>query len=75
MYCECWYADSGISEHISDKRSAFDNLKPITPGKCLIKGVGKNNEALQATGIGKISIRSKVDGVWHDCPMFYLYPI
>lgn len=51
---------------MSDNRALFDYMQPIPPGKRLIKGVGKNNEALQATGIGSISIRSKVDGEWHD---------
>jgi hypothetical protein len=38
----------------------------IPRGNRIIKGFGKKNEALHATGIGNISIRSKVYGEWHD---------
>ena len=51
---------------MSDIRDLFNNFQSIPPGKRLIKGVGRNNEALQATGIGDISIRRKVDDVWHN---------
>lgn len=63
---DCWYADSGASEHMSDIRDLFNNFQQIPPGKRLIKGVGKNNEALHATGVGDIAIRCKVDDVWHN---------
>jgi hypothetical protein len=61
-----WYDDSEASEHMSDNRDLFHNFQSIPPGKRLIKGVGKNNETLQATGIGDISIRRKVDDFWHN---------
>jgi hypothetical protein len=56
--CDCWYNDSGASEHISDNRTLFKNFEPIPPDQGLIKGVGKSSEALPATGNGIISIRS-----------------
>ncbi|XP_057376223.1 uncharacterized protein LOC130697331 [Daphnia carinata] len=63
---ECWYADSGASEHMTDNRALFTDMKSTQSGKRLIKGVGKDNKALHVTGIGNISIRSNVDGEWHD---------
>jgi hypothetical protein len=47
---ECCYADLGASEHMSDHKSIFQSITPINGGDRAIKGVGKNNEALYATG-------------------------
>jgi hypothetical protein len=60
--CDCWYADSGASEHISDNGALFKSFQLIRPGERFIKRVGKNNEAFHATGTESISIRSKVEG-------------
>lgn len=63
---DCWYADPWASEYMSDNRTLFNNMKPIQLGKRLIKGVGKNNKALQAARIGRISLAIKVDSEWYD---------
>ncbi|XP_046639952.1 uncharacterized protein LOC124321089 [Daphnia pulicaria] len=63
---ECWYADSGASEHMSDQKSIFQSITPINRGDRAIKSVGKNNEALYATGVGNVIIKTKVNGEWHD---------
>lgn len=42
---ECWYADSGASEHMSDQKSIFQSITPINRGDRAIKG-GKEQRSI-----------------------------
>jgi hypothetical protein len=46
---------------MSDQKSIFQTTTPIKHGDRAIKGVGKNNEALYAAGIGTVAIKTKVN--------------
>lgn len=61
-----WYADSSATRHMTDRRSVFSTFQPIKPGTRPIKGIGRENKAVFALGIGDIKVKARVNGVWHS---------
>lgn len=54
-------ADSGSSEHMTDKRSILINFKPILKGTHSVRGIGGTN--LEAEGKGDIKVINSAGSV------------
>jgi hypothetical protein len=59
-----WYADSGCTQHMTDQRSWFATLRPLTTSSSQpIEGIG--GVALYTVGIGDILVNVKIKDVVH----------
>ncbi len=61
-----WYVDSGCTIHMSDQFHLFSNYQAVNNGSWPVKGVGRNNNMLQAKGMGDILIQTNVNKEWHS---------
>ena len=66
---ECWFADSGATQHMTDQRSIFKSFNPIDY-KWPVQGIGKNNAPLQVEGMGNIHVECYVDGNWNTAILY-----
>ena len=59
-----WYADSGATSHMTDKRYFFETFQSFQPGNRTIRCIVKDNALLSANGIGSTRIKRKFGGKW-----------
>ena len=53
-----FFADSGASRHMTQKKKLLTEFKPVKPGTWTVKGVG--NTTLSVHGIGKVHLTTMV---------------
>lgn len=60
-----FFADSGATRHMSDRREMFEDFLTVKPGVWPAHGIGKDNKPLFVLGIGNVRIRCLIDNSWH----------
>lgn len=61
---QTWYADGGASEHMSDCKEYFTDMREVPTGKWSV--LITNDQRLWVEGIGKVQIERWVDGQWYS---------
>ena len=59
---QTWYADGGASEHMSDCKEYFTDMREVPTGKWSV--LIANDQRFWVEGIGKVQIERWVDGQW-----------